>query len=149
MKFFACFQPSRQVLLSAIMVFALSFYTCSEPPPDPCENVICKNGGRCVSGRCDCPENTEGEFCEIKIPKSLTLTSANYFPDNFYACIDSEDTRVYLIFRSSGSRVGQSDAELMEFDLSRPLPSYGPYFFLRNDIEVAFGDPLSIEIWRL
>ena len=32
---------------------------------DPCNGVICQNGGTCVDGTCDCPDGVSGEFCDV------------------------------------------------------------------------------------
>lgn len=34
-------------------------------PEDPCLAKICKNGGSCVMGTCDCPNGFSGDSCEI------------------------------------------------------------------------------------
>ncbi|MFT7163111.1 MAG: hypothetical protein ACI9GZ_004312 [Bacteroidia bacterium] len=34
-------------------------------PADPCDSVVCLNGGACNSGLCDCPEGYSGDQCEI------------------------------------------------------------------------------------
>ena len=31
---------------------------------DPCNEVVCQNGGICVDGDCDCPPNYSGIFCQ-------------------------------------------------------------------------------------
>lgn len=31
---------------------------------DPCEDVICQNGGTCMDGACDCPSGWTGASCE-------------------------------------------------------------------------------------
>ena len=33
--------------------------------PDSCEDVVCQNGGTCVSGDCQCPDGFSGPNCEI------------------------------------------------------------------------------------
>ncbi len=40
----------------------------SPPPPNPCENVICQNGGICINGDCDCPPGYSGTNCQIYDP---------------------------------------------------------------------------------
>ncbi|MBK7409810.1 MAG: calcium-binding EGF-like domain-containing protein [Saprospirales bacterium] len=37
-------------------------------PPDPCENIKCENGGKCIDGKCDCPPGYSGSRCETKVP---------------------------------------------------------------------------------
>jgi hypothetical protein len=40
---------------------------------DPCENVVCQNGGTCVDGTCDCPTGFEGKFCEVAVKGRMTF----------------------------------------------------------------------------
>lgn len=47
----------------SILFLAVLQYACQEP----CDEVVCQNGGVCVEGECDCPEGFLGENCEIKI----------------------------------------------------------------------------------
>ncbi|MCG8332224.1 MAG: calcium-binding EGF-like domain-containing protein [Chitinophagales bacterium] len=60
-----------------LLLSALLFATCSkedDSPPDPCEGIVCENGGSCVNGVCDCPEGWEGADCTTKsTPSSITL----------------------------------------------------------------------------
>lgn len=48
------------ILISALLIFS----SCSKDDPDPCENVVCLNGGACVNGSCNCPEGYSGAQCE-------------------------------------------------------------------------------------
>jgi hypothetical protein len=60
----------KVILLTAIMtlvVFSTVLYTSctkSEDTVDKCDNVICKNGGTCVNGICNCPTGYTGTNCE-------------------------------------------------------------------------------------
>lgn len=48
--------------------------TCQEDK-DPCEGITCMNGGTCINGQCDCPDNYEGPNCsKQKTPKSMHIT---------------------------------------------------------------------------
>ena len=44
---------------------------------DPCDGVVCQNGGGCnANGTCTCPEGYEGAFCETrKIPTAMRVNS--------------------------------------------------------------------------
>lgn len=38
---------------------------------DPCETLTCDNGGICLDGKCDCPEEFAGPTCSIKLDPCL------------------------------------------------------------------------------
>ncbi|MDX2245718.1 MAG: hypothetical protein SF052_03015 [Bacteroidia bacterium] len=38
---------------------------------DPCETLTCDNGGVCLDGKCDCPEEFIGPTCSIKLDPCL------------------------------------------------------------------------------
>ena len=67
----------------ALMFAFLSLFlmpSCSDDddsePQDPCEGVVCENGGDCVNGECDCPVNYEGPSCaNEKTPVNMFFTS--------------------------------------------------------------------------
>lgn len=47
----------------------LSFNTGCRKPNDPCANVICYNGGKCVEGKCRCAEGWTGPDCSERIKR--------------------------------------------------------------------------------
>lgn len=47
-----------------ICSLALLIISCSKEKADPCEDIICYNGGVCVDGSCDCPPPFTGPQCE-------------------------------------------------------------------------------------
>ena len=60
-----------QKLLKGLLLFScLSFVVsaCDEDVVDvnPCEDIICENGGTCSEGICICPEGFSGTLCEIE-----------------------------------------------------------------------------------
>lgn len=62
---------TKILLLSLI---TLSITSCGKD--DPCENIICTNGGSCVNGECNCPEGYEGPDCSNQsTPKAIEITS--------------------------------------------------------------------------
>ena len=47
-----------------LFLIALAWTGCKDDTPNPCDNVVCQNGGSCVDGNCNCPEGFSGNFCE-------------------------------------------------------------------------------------
>jgi len=57
------FMKTIKLLILGIFAFsAMSTFTSCMP--DPCETVVCQNGGTCVEGTCECPDGYEGTNCE-------------------------------------------------------------------------------------
>jgi hypothetical protein len=50
-------------LLSLGAFSAITYTACNK---DECKDVVCQNGGTCVSGTCSCPTGYEGNNCETK-----------------------------------------------------------------------------------
>lgn len=51
----------------------------SGKPDDPCEGIICINGGTCVNGICECPEGFEGADCgQEKVPDNIRIAKITY-----------------------------------------------------------------------
>lgn len=43
-------------------------------PVDPCENIVCNNGGTCVNGECECPVQYTGPACNMeKVPTKMRM----------------------------------------------------------------------------
>jgi hypothetical protein len=55
----------KNIVFSALLTLgafgAVTFTACN---PDECKDVVCNNGGNCVSGTCQCPTGYEGGSCE-------------------------------------------------------------------------------------
>ena len=47
--------------LTLSAVVAVVYSSCTK---DDCKDVVCQNGGTCVSGKCQCPTGYEGTNCE-------------------------------------------------------------------------------------
>ena len=42
---------------------------------DPCESIVCYNGGYCVNGECLCPEGYTGPDCSQQVtPTKIRIT---------------------------------------------------------------------------
>ena len=55
----------RNIALSALITIggfsAITYTSCTK---DECKDVVCQNGGTCVSGNCSCPTGYEGSNCQ-------------------------------------------------------------------------------------
>lgn len=55
----------RNAALTALLTIgafsAITYTSCNK---DECKDVVCQNGGTCVSGTCTCPTGYEGTNCE-------------------------------------------------------------------------------------
>lgn len=49
------------LFIALVGALTLSLTSCDE-----CKDVVCENGGLCVAGVCDCPEDYYGDACEFK-----------------------------------------------------------------------------------
>jgi hypothetical protein len=55
-------------------MLTLGILSCAKP--DPCEEIVCQNGGTCVDGTCNCPEGFAGTLCETALlPKTVEVTA--------------------------------------------------------------------------
>ncbi len=59
-------------ILSFALFISIVFYGCKNEP-DPCENLLCLNGGNCVDGLCDCPTGYGGLQCETELTPTKVL----------------------------------------------------------------------------
>lgn len=61
---------------SIVFLVVLIFGILSCAKPDPCEEVVCQNGGTCVAGTCNCPEGFAGTLCETALlPKAVEVSA--------------------------------------------------------------------------
>jgi hypothetical protein len=61
---------------SIVFLVLLTFGMFSCAKPDPCEELVCQNGGVCEDGTCNCPEGFAGQFCETALlPKTVNVSS--------------------------------------------------------------------------
>lgn len=56
-----------QILIVALSL-GLAFSSCQKEEPDPCESLVCFNGGECKWGNCNCPPGFSGAQCQIADP---------------------------------------------------------------------------------
>lgn len=55
-------------------MLTLGILSCTKS--DPCEEVVCQNGGTCSDGTCNCPEGFAGTLCETALmPKAVNVSS--------------------------------------------------------------------------
>ncbi len=60
-------------LLSVGAFAAVVYSSCTK---DDCKDVVCQNGGTCVSGKCQCPTGYEGTNCET-LSRAKFLTNGS------------------------------------------------------------------------
>ncbi|MEO0581176.1 MAG: hypothetical protein AAF135_03040 [Bacteroidota bacterium] len=68
-------------------LLCLIFYGCEQ---NPCEDVMCENGGVCVDGDCDCPEGFFGPECEFQLDPCTIRACVG---SNTEACVVGNDGR--------------------------------------------------------
>lgn len=51
--------------LFPFLIFSLLLLSGCTDDDDPCEAIVCLNGGTCESGVCDCPQGYSGVQCEV------------------------------------------------------------------------------------
>ncbi len=58
-------RPLRNIAFSALLTIgtftAVTYTSCTK---DECKDVVCQNGGTCISGTCSCPTGYEGSNCQ-------------------------------------------------------------------------------------
>ncbi|MCY7410082.1 MAG: calcium-binding EGF-like domain-containing protein [Chitinophagales bacterium] len=83
--------------LSAIAFATVMFFNACTS--DPCKDIVCMNGGTCISGTCDCTTGYEGTDCstESRTKFAGTWTAAD-------AC-SSSGTSSYIVTMSNGATV--------------------------------------------
>ena len=59
---------------------SILFFACD----DPCEDVICENGGTCIEGICDCPDQFIGSQCEIDLNQIQFYLDSGETPKELY-----------------------------------------------------------------
>jgi hypothetical protein len=70
-NFFNPFEMKK--ILYFLLPLSLFLTLCK--PKDPCEKIVCQNGGACLNGSCSCPTGYEGPACEKeKTPKAMYIT---------------------------------------------------------------------------
>lgn len=66
MKIMLSMKSIRNAAFTALLTIgafsAITYTSCNK---DECKDVVCQNGGTCVSGTCTCPTGYEGTNCEI------------------------------------------------------------------------------------
>ena len=65
----------RNIAFSALLaVGAFSMVTYTACNKDECKDVVCQNGGTCVSGTCNCATGYEGTNCETQVRAKFVKT---------------------------------------------------------------------------
>lgn len=65
----------RNIMFSALLtVGAFTTMTYVACNPDACKDVVCQNGGTCVTGTCNCTTGYSGTNCESEVRKTYFNT---------------------------------------------------------------------------
>ncbi len=70
--------------------------TISSCVKDECADVVCQNGGTCVSGNCDCTAGYEGTLCETQERAKFIGT---------YTATDNPGSLVYSVSIGNGTNI--------------------------------------------
>ncbi len=70
--------------LKNILVLTVLAISCSQP----CDDIVCQNGGTCLEGTCLCPDGYEGTLCESEVREKylgawsadLRCSENSYYP---------------------------------------------------------------------
>jgi len=103
---------------------------------DPCDDVVCMNGGNCISGTCECPEGWIGDFCETQLPQKLLITKIRVddFPltrqngDSWALSWGESNTlpNVYVSVNEGDVITNAAHRTVVQFDA---IPADGPFNF--------------------
>lgn len=94
--------------------------------PDPCKDIVCKNGGVCRDGGCKCSDGYEGPFCATKMYEKYVGIYDGYYRCNGLipetkTLVISPDTKpnrilLYNIFSQNEAMLGTINVDKVVFD---------------------------------
>jgi hypothetical protein len=78
--------PRKIFLLLSTVAACLSTVAYKSCKKDPCNKVVCQNGGACKEGNCSCPTGIVGKHCETTYRSTYanTDTGSVYFSTGSY-----------------------------------------------------------------
>ncbi len=137
-----------------VFLFSLFLFLISCSKSDPCEGVVCKNGGNCSDGTCVCPLGFEGTLCETEsLPKAVNVSAIkilklpanksdgskwetdNTNPDIYPALytLKADNTADQVLWTSDAIKINASTNQQHDFTLILPKLSMKTY-----DRSIAF-----------
>ncbi len=101
-------QVLNRFLIAVLLYSVLALNSCKKVVPDPCDGVICLNGGTCVNGQCDCPNGYTGPDCSNQItPSKIRINNIRLtkFPptDNGAGWDLTSGPDIYIVIEYNGS----------------------------------------------
>lgn len=98
-------------------------YSCSDEPEfiDPCEGVVCLNGGVCNDGTCDCPDGYYGVNCENEVDpcKGVRCLNGGSCDDGECDCPEGYDGE-FCQYQLTPSKIRLSKIVVNEFNITEP-----------------------------
>lgn len=130
---------------SFILCSIIAFSSCSkDEEKDPCDDIICQNGGLCNGSSCDCPINYTGVRCESqKTPTQIVIDSLvlTGWPgtDNGISWDPGSDPDIFLEI-SQGNNLVHTTGVITDAD------NTAQYFY---NTPIAINSPISSHNFRL
>lgn len=120
----------RNIAFSALLaVGAFTMVTYTACTKDECKDVVCNNGGTCVTGTCNCATGYEGTTCETAVRAKFLKTWAASDKD----ITDNKNLPTY-------SSIIVADAGITEIKISKFSDSY-----FTNDVKATVnGNTITI-----
>lgn len=123
-------------LIWSLGVISLVLTSCEETF-EPCDNVVCMNGGTCVDGFCDCPTNFTGPDCSIEL-NACDNEPYVYYNDKTYD-IQVIDDRCWFTENLQTDKFANGEPITKKNYYNQVSTSTTPVYFDANQINEGYG----------
>ena len=139
----------RNIAFSALLaVGAFTMVTYTACTKDECEDVVCNNGGACVSGTCNCATGYEGTNCDTKARDKFVGT----FNGNETCTVGSDEYAVTITAHSEDLKINLANIYNQSFSAVCTLTSNTAFSFSSTQSGTTFsgtgtlsGNTLTLE----